>query len=442
MNKIFLIIKREFSTRVRKRSFFVMALLGPLMLTLVFAVPKYVEEMERNRVINIGVIDDSKMMAKSLENSAKVKFHNLPNMTIDDARVAFPEMGVDGVLFIPENMLGSYSVRIYSDQHISYGVKVNVKQQLEEDISGLILVKNKLPVEALLASRKTVNVVDVKWEKTEEYVDAYRTEKIMIAVMCSMIVFIFIFLYSSLVMNGVIEEKTNRIVEVIVSSVKPVQLMFGKVFGVGLVGLLQFLLWCIVTLVFVNIAQHLFFSDTLAVAQNDHAQMLNSATGGQMQSVDADNIEYAVDVLRSLKQMPWGIIITAFIFYFLVGYFLYAALFAGMGSLISNDTETGQFRILVTLPLAMSLMLVQYVVADPHGTLSVWLSMIPFTSPIVMMARIPFNVPLIQLLISMLSLLVTFWAVAVGSGRVYKTAILLYGKKIGFKEIFKWLFYK
>lgn len=442
MNKILLIIKREFISRVKKRSFFVMAVLGPLMLTLVFAVPKYIEELERNKLNNIGVIDDSFLMAQTLKSTPKIKYHHLPNMTIDQAREAFADMGVDGVLYIPKNLLGAYSVRIYSDQRIDYSVKLDVKQQLEKDISGLILVKNKLPVDALLASRKKVSVVDVKWEKTEDFIDTARTERAMLAAMGSMLIFIFIFLYSSMVMAGVVEEKKNRIVEIIVSSVKPIQLMFGKIFGIGLVGLFQFTLWCIVSFIMINTAQHLFFSDPLVAAQNDPAQMLDAATAGQIQNVDAEKIEYAVDILRSLGQINWFVVIFSFIFFFLFGYFLYAAMFASMASLIDNDTETGQFRIVVTLPLAISVILVQYVIANPDSSLAVWLSIIPFTSPVAMMARIPFGVPVIQLLFSMLLLLITFWGATAVSGRIYKTAILLYGKKIRLGEILRWVMHK
>jgi len=419
-----------------------MALIGPMMLTLVFAVPKYVEELERTKVINIGVIDDSYLMAQSLKSTPKIKYHRLPNMTIDDARETFTELGVDGILYIPKNLLGAYSVRIYSAERIDYAVKVNVQQQLEKDVSGLILVKNKLPVEALMASRKKIAVVDVKWEKTEEVIDTARTERAMLAVMGSMLIFVFIFLYSSMVMAGVVEEKKNRIVEIIVSSVKPIQLMFGKIFGVGLVGLLQFTLWCIVSFIMINVAQHLFFSDPLVAAQNDPVQMLDAASAGQIQNVDAEKIEYAVDILRSLGQINWGIVIFSFIFFFLVGYFLYAALFASMASLIDNDTDTGQFRVVVTIPLAISVILVQYIIANPDSSLAVWLSIIPFTSPVAMMARIPFGVPLIQVFFSMALLLLTFWLATMASGRIYKTAILLYGKKISAKEILKWVFHK
>jgi len=253
-------------------------------------------------------------------------------------------------------------------------------------------------------------------------------------------------MFGSMVMRGVIEEKTSRIVEVIISSVKPVQLMLGKIIGVALVGLTQFALWIVITMALVMVVKtNLLPEGTMeqlqqlpqSFAEADQGMTLSESTA----ITDAQLTEFQQIFAGALNQ-PWGLIIFSFIFYFITGYLLYASLFAAIGSAVDNETETQQFMLPVTIPIILGLIVAMGTMQNPESSLSFWFSIIPLTSPIVMMARIPFDVPAWEIALSMGLMLLTIVGVVWMAAKIYRTGILMYGKKTSYKEIWKWLTYK
>jgi ABC-2 type transport system permease protein len=255
-----------------------------------------------------------------------------------------------------------------------------------------------------------------------------------------------VFMFGSQVMRGVIEEKTSRVVEVIVSSVKPVQLMMGKIVGIALVGLTQFMIWIFLTIGIVGVLKTTILkkTDITEVSQNVSKSLMTegqqSVVATQSQQVNPDLAEFS-KMFDSAMNQPWGLIIISFIFYFVTGYLLYASVFAAIGSAVDNETETQQFMLPVTIPIILALMVAMGTMQNPESSLSFWCSMIPLTSPIVMMARIPFGVPLWQLAVSMGLMVITFIAFVWMAAKIYRTGILMYGKKTSWKEMWKWLRY-
>jgi ABC-2 type transport system permease protein len=255
-----------------------------------------------------------------------------------------------------------------------------------------------------------------------------------------------VFIFGAQVMRGVIEEKTSRVVEVIISSVKPIQLMMGKIVGIALVGLTQFLIWIFLTMVAVTVLKTTILQKTnqaeitQSVPQNFMSVDQQSVGVTQTADVSPKFAEFS-RMFDSAMNQPWGLIIICFIFYFITGYLLYASVFAAIGSAVDNETETQQFMLPVTIPIILGLMVAMGTMQNPESSLSFWFSMIPLTSPIVMMARIPFGVPYWQIAISMAIMLVTFLGFVWMAAKVYRTGILMYGKKTSWKEIWKWLRY-
>jgi ABC-2 type transport system permease protein len=256
-----------------------------------------------------------------------------------------------------------------------------------------------------------------------------------------------VFIFGAQVMRGVIEEKTSRVVEVIVSSVKPVQLMMGKIIGIALVGLTQFMIWVILTVGAVSIVKTIVLKETdmkeitQTLPQNvmTENQLPTAATNTTVTSPELTEFSKLFD---NAMNQNWLLIITAFIFYFITGYLLYASIFAAIGSAVDNETETQQFMLPVTIPIILGLVVAMGTMQNPESSLAFWFSMIPLTSPIVMMARIPFTVPAWQIALSMSLMVITFIAFVWMAAKVYRTGILMYGKKSSWKEVWKWLRYR
>jgi len=260
-----------------------------------------------------------------------------------------------------------------------------------------------------------------------------------VAYASALLIYLFILIFGSLVMRGVIEEKTNRIIEVIVSSVKPFQLMMGKVVGIALVGLTQFTSWVLLTLILVVSARTIFFSKLSeeVVQQTDRMQIIGSFAGDRMQY--SENTEKAIEIFNMMQSINFGVLIGCFLFFFIGGYLLYGSLFAAIGSLVDSETDTQQFSFPVSIPLLIAFMAMIYAMQNPDGQLSFWFSIIPLTSPIVMMARIPFGVPYGEVALSAALLVLAFIATIWLSAKIYRTGILIYGKKLTYSELWKWV---
>lgn len=447
MSKIGLIIKREYTTRVRKKSFIVMTLLTPLLSSLVFLIPTFLAntESQNHKVV---VVDETHSFCGALTNNATVNFdYGYCNFKIDEVRKIFMDSSKVTVMYIPpfENIS---QVTLYSKADPGDIVISSIQSQMN-DIIGRAKMKAENLDQSLIDKVKTN--IDVKNVVNNQVTNS--SYNLVLAFICAILIYFFIFLYSVQVMRGVMEEKINRIVEVIISSVKPFQLMMGKVIGVGLVGLTQFVLWIVLAVGAYSVTSQ--YIQKQAVNPDNFKQeqtmkkgmpeqantagiaALQSSTGRNQAMVSAFN---SID--ENLRSTNWGLILVCFLFYFLGGYLLYSALFAAVGSAVDQETDTQQFMLPITAPLILSYIVMINIIRDPHSSTAFWFSMIPLTSPISMMARIPFGVPVWQVALSMALLVAGIFGTIWLAGRIYRIGLLMYGKKITYKELGKWLFYK
>jgi ABC-2 type transport system permease protein len=468
MNKIGLIIKREYLSRVQKKSFIIMTILGPILMAALFIVPVYLSQMTEDTK-QIDILDETGWFINKFENSDRFHFNNVFD-DLETAKTNMTEKKGYALLYIPRptSSVPSAAV-IYSEKQASIDLKSYIRNVMSKEVenqklgaellkeirkvnptyktSGAdSLAKETLISEEILKNIKTnITLTSIQMGEEGKEEKSFTEVSMGVGMFAGILIYFFIFLFGAQVMRGVIEEKVSRIVEVIVSSVKPFQLMMGKIIGVALVGLTQFMLWVVLTLALVTVFQTVM-PDKMHKAQATEAfnpaQRIPADASTAViaeEEVESDGISKITEALGSIN---YGIMIGAFLFYFLGGYLLYGAMFAAIGAAVDNETDTQQFMMPVTIPLILSIVMAQFVINNPEGPIAFWFSMIPFTSPIIMMVRIPFGVPYWELALSMVLLTLTFIAAVWLAGRVYRTGILMYGKKVSWGEMWKWLFYK
>ncbi len=443
MGKIGIIIAREYLYRIRNKWFVIMSIVGPLLLAGLMILPVWLA-MEENKSQKILVVDETHAYANSLKSDQFVTFVNIAS-TKAQGDILVRQGDYDGMLYIPYNFLNVYKAVLSVKKDPPRQTINNLKKTLEYQYFESTLRANNVPDSVIRVSRATVNIGVQKLDQHGE-VDTEFEVKQVIGISLSIAIYIFILIYGMQIMRGVMEEKTSRIVEVIVSSVKPFQLLMGKIIGVAMVGLTQFLLWVVLSLTITGILNATVFKDIIAEAKVHQDQLKQiEKQGVEFETKDFKKIEQPIDLVKervALANIDFGKILFSFGFYFLGGYLLFGALYAAIGSAVDAETDTQQFMLPVTLPIIVSFIFAQYVVMNPHSNLSVWLSIIPFTSPITMMVRMPFDPPGWQIAVSMGSLVLGFLFTTWLAARIYRTGILMYGKKITWKEIGKWLFYK
>ncbi len=433
MNKIFLIISREFLTRVRKKSFIIMTVLGPLLFAAVMVLPVWLATRDSSNVKTVEVVDKSGMFVNKLENTPNLQFHfiNMEPSEVVDYTLGSPHYGV---LLINDIDLDHPSVVFYSKSNVSLEIKENIRRILNREIENVKLNNSGINRETLDQIRTNVsvqsNVVSVSGEKSGNAEAAT-----IVGYISAFLIYMFIFIFGAQVMRGVLEEKTTRIVEVIISSVRPFQLMMGKIIGVASVGVAQFLLWIILTTAIVFGVRGFF-------GLNELSQMQDQATTTTMSAERMETAENLQGFFDAMNSVPISTVVIGFIFFFLGGYFLYGALFAAVGSASDTDTDTQQFMLPITIPLILSIVMLSAVLKEPDGNLAFWLSMIPFTSPVIMMMRIPFVVPTWQILLSMSLLILGFIFTTWMAGKIYRIGVLIHGSKVNYRILWKWLFIK
>jgi ABC-2 type transport system permease protein len=450
MNKIWLIIQREYLTRVKKKSFVVMTFLGPILMASVWIVPLMLASRSEG-VKTIEVLDETGLFYDEFKETADIKFIYIT----DDLQTAKENLAGSenfAILHIPKSTY-STPAAFYLYSYKKPGL--NMKMYIQESANKILENKKLQDVygidEETLASVKSN--ISLVVEDIETSKKSYTEISWALGFIGGMLIYFFIFMYGSQVMRGVIEEKTNRIVEVIVSSVKPVQLMMGKIIGIAMVGLTQFLLWVVLTLGIVT-AFSAVYSEQIEQYQTggqsvtDPGQLFPSDAMGMpdtqqgLEAIGSDeNIGQIMDVFFSIN---YGVIIFTFLFFFVGGYLLYAALFAAIGAAVDNEADTQQFMLPVTIPLVFAIIIgLSFVLNNPDGDIAWWLSIIPLTSPIIMMIRVPFGINIYSDLIpSMVLLVIGFLVTTWIAARIYRTGILMYGKKVSYKELWKWLTYR
>lgn len=444
MNKIFLIIQREYISRVRKKSFIVMTILGPILMAGIWIAPIYLA-LKKQEKQKMEVIDESFLFKGLIPDKKDIHF-DYPEISLDLAQADFYNTDYDAILYIPRNIIeGKGSPKIFYKHQLGNATKEYVRSTLNKMLYDIILAKNKVGLD-VIREAEVGSRLDLLQEELQENGKSRKMNTGLnygIGYGCGFLIYFFIFLYGVQVMRGVMEEKTNRIVEVILSSVKPFQLMMGKIIGIALVGLTQFLLWVVLTITISSVAG----MTVLKNVEIEHIQQKEEVlkTGADINYKKMGKIEdssIAFKLLDDFKNIDVVAILFCFVFYFLAGYLLYAALFAAMGSAIDSESDTQQFMLPITIPLIFSLVISQYVIQYPNSNIAIWFSFIPLTSPVVMMMRLPFGVPAWQIAVSMCLLITGFFLTTWIAGRIYRTGILMYGKKVSWKEMSKWLFYK
>lgn len=448
MNKISIIIQREYITRVRKRSFIIMTFLTPMLMALIFVIPALVMSNEDKDFKKIAVVEDGADLFNGVITDTKdTDFEYLTDADVNDLKNNFSELGYYGVLYIsPQVITTPNAIQLISKKQPPIGLLDHISGSLEKEIEKQKLLSYNIEnLDEILKSINTdIKIQTIKIDDAGSVRETSTGIAMGLAYISGFLMYMLVFMFGSQVMRGVIEEKTSRIVEVIVSSVKPVQLMLGKIIGIALVGLTQFAVWVMLTAAIVMIVKsNILPAETMeqvqqlpqSLAQADQAV----AGSGSMTEVQLTEMQ---SLFSSALSQPWGLIIFAFLFYFITGYLLYASLFAAIGSAVDNETETQQFMLPVTVPIILGLIVAMGTMQNPESSISFWFSIIPLTSPIVMVARIPFDVPAWEIILSMALMIITIFGCVWMAAKIYRTGILMYGKKTSYKEIWKWLTYK
>lgn len=446
MKIIFLILKREYLVRVRKKSFIVMTILGPLLIFGFYAFVGWaaISSIEQKTV---DVIDDSGLFKNKLENTKSLSF-SYPNISFQAAKANFLSSKRDVLVHIPENVIEKpKSLQMYAEKGVSLELKNSIERAIEKEIESIKLTQAGITRKILQDSKVNVDSETISLSSEGEKTSSAGAATI-IGGICAFLIYISVFVYGTQVMRGVMEEKTNRIVEVIISSVKPFQLMMGKIIGVALVGLTQFLLWIVLTIALTSLGSSIFGprfaqqrAQTVMATQPGMQQQMQRDEDTKVAQSPATENNPVADIMKAINSLNLPMIIGCFLFYFLGGYLLYSALFGAVGAAVDNETEVQQFMLPITLPVIFSFIIAQFVLRDPNGSLAFWTSMIPFTSPIIMMVRIPLGVPLWELFLSMSLLVLGFVGTTWLAARIYRVGILMYGKKVSYKELSKWIFY-
>lgn len=434
MSKLALIIKREFIAKVRNKSFIVMTFLSPLLFVGIGVFVGYLSTMKAE-LKTIAIHDETGRFVNEFKTNAEYKYVNLSQVDLRTLKDSIVKESYEGLLIIPnttDNTKLQKRIQYVSNDSPS----VSFLGDLEDVIAKKITSENfqKVGLDTLAIKNAKADV-SIKLEKAtgEEALKGFNEIKIAVGGAFGYLIMMFIVLYGNMVMRSVIEEKTSRIIEVIISSVKPFQLMMGKIIGTSLAGILQFLIWAILGLTAMFVVSSMLGVQMGATsgAQAQAMQAAQSASGSQIQMY-----------IKELWNLPIATILISFVIYFIGGYFLYSSFYASIGAAVDNETDSQQFLLPIIMPLILGVYIGFFtVINDPHGTVATVFSFIPLTSPIVMMMRIPFGVPLWQIVLSMVILFATFLGVVWFAAKIYRVGILMYGKKPTWRELIKWLRY-
>lgn len=437
MNHLSLIIKREYLTKVKNKSFIVMTILSPLILVALFSVVAYLAQLNSSKERTISVLDETGMLAEAFQNTKTTTYHFIENSSLDTALELVKVQKNYGLLHIQkaDNLSDvSKGVKFYSEESPSLTVISALENKIEKLLTDKQLIAQGVDIEKIKSSSISVEINQESFagQKSSKIDNLL---KLAFGGAAGYLLFMFIIIYGNMIMRSVIEEKTSRIIEVIISSVKPIQLMMGKIIGTSLAGITQFVIWVVLGGIILMIVSAIF-GVNITQMQSDQMVMAQDA----MQSPQAENM--AQNVLIAIQNLPIANLVVAFLFFFIGGYLLYSSLYAAIGAAVDNETDTQQFMMPVLMPLILAVYVgVFTVIEDPHGTVSTVFSFVPFTSPVVMLMRIPFGVPIWQQLLSLLLLIGTFIFTVWFAAKIYRVGILMYGKKPSYKELFKWLKY-
>ncbi len=448
MRNIGIIISREYLTRVRKKSFLLTTFLVPVLFAAMCILPSVIMFMAKDKGKQVAVVDQSSIVMPYLQDTEAVDYTDYSTEPVDSMKARFNELGLDVLVVISplDTVQKTVALSSYSEKPLSVDIKEGVQSKVNEAIEDYRLAQYEIGDLKQIMADVESDVSMATYTLGEDGAEKITSSEVymVISMILSMIIYMFIAMFSGMVMQSVIEEKASRVVEVLVSSVKATELMFGKIIGVACVALTQFMLWIVLTVVLVTGFSAFVGFDSLMGDPDQAVQMMEMS--GSMGGVDVEDMAAMAQdesqmgaVLSTLKDLNYGQLIFGFIIYFVLGYLLYASFFAAIGSAVENEADTNQLQMPVTVPLLLAFFIALYAFNAPDSPIVFWGSMIPFTSPIVMLARIPFGVPAWELILSVVLLLATFVVCAWVSAKIYKIGILMFGKKTTFKDLWKWL---
>lgn len=440
MSKLKLIIQREFIAKVRNKSFIVMTFLSPLIMVGMGALVFFLMKKNDEKIKEIVYVDNSGLFSKEdFKDTKSLHYKDFTSYGVEETKKKVEEGDFYGALIIPQQdslEILAKSIEFYSKDSPGMSVMNSLEGKVESKIRNEKLNNFGIDIDKINASRvqSDIKMYNFSGEESSKLINGL---KIGVGAIAGYLLMVFVMVYGTSVMRSVIEEKTSRIIEVIVSSVKPFQLMLGKIIGNASAGLLQFFIWGIIIFIITTVASSVFGVDMVEMqTENISAEQLEAAK----QAAGADKMQI---IVQEILRLPILKLFLLFIFYFLGGYMLYSSLFAAVGAAVDNETDTQQFMLPIMLPLILAVYVgFATVISDPHGPISVAFSYIPLTSPIVMLMRVPFGVSWYELAISMTLLLVTFVFMVWLAAKIYRVGILMYGKKPTYKDLYKWLKYK
>ncbi len=435
MNNISLIIQREYLTRVKKKSFIIMTIVGPILMAALFIVPAWLALADNEEVKTVMVYDKTGKYQKALTETKTLKFEFINETNPEKRKKEFLSSGSDAMLSVLDTLSSNFV--LYSETTPDINIKEQISSKLElflkdENYKKLGIDKAKLDSAEVHINLET-KILSEEGERTSS-----AELPLIIGFICAFVIYMFIFMYGVQVMRGVIEEKVNRVVEVLVSSVKPFQLMAGKIIGIALVALTQFILWVVFTGIIVAFVFMVFGS---TIAPGIESLQMQNINAGQLENLNiSDNLSEAI---LGFVNFNWTAVIITFLVFFFGGYLLYSSMFAAIGAAVDNETDNQQFMLPVTVPLILAIVVAQGIIKNPEGALAFWFSVIPFTAPIIMPIRVALGqYEIWELVLSGVLLFATFTGIIWLAGRIYRVGILMYGKKVSYKELWKWLKYK
>lgn len=439
MSKIGLVIKKEYLQRVSKKSFILLTFLTPFLFAALVFVPLWLSTIKGDEAKQIAILDTTGKYAPLFKDTEEYTFITEKEATLEKYRTN-PDKDIFAFLNITDDLLKNpEAATLYSEKQIPMGLKSTIDKTLSEFLKDEKLASyNTENLKQIIEDSKVnFSIKTIKWDKDGSEKSTSAEVASILGMVLTFIIYMFIIMYGAMVMQGVMEEKTNRIIEVMISSVKPFDLMMGKIIGIGFVGLTQVFLWGILTTILVSVSIF-FFGGSTSPEEVMNAQM--AAQG--MNEISAGSSEINLQIQEIINSINFGMIGSCFVLYFIGGYLLYAALFAAIGSALEQQEDSQQFMTPIMLLMVFSLYAGIYSMNNPDGPLAFWCSMIPFTSPIVMMVRLPFDIPIWELLLSFALLFVTAVFIVWFSAKIYRVGILMYGKKPSIKEMIKWVTYK
>jgi len=436
MNHLPLIIKREYLNKVRNKSFILMTFLSPLIFVGIFTLVAYLSDLNSEEVKTISVLDESGLFTNDFQDTDNLKYNIVKGEPLSEAKLKAETDENYGLLYIPRTATMedlANSITFYSEDSPSLTTMGDIENVVEDKVNTIRLKEAGIDAETIKSLRINVNT-NLETYKGMETSKLGSGLKLGFGAAAGYLLFMFIIIYGNMIMRSVIEEKTSRIIEVIISSVKPMKLLLGKIFGTTLAGITQFAVWIILILTLLAIVPVVLGVDTSAMEAQQEA-MAQTASGAGAQDIFQQ-------VMMEVDNLPLANLIIMFVLFFIGGYLLYASLYASIGAAVDSETDTQQFMLPILMPLMLSVYVGFFTVIDnPHGIVSQIFSFIPFTSPVVMLMRIPFGVPIWQQILSVVILFATFMGTVWFAAKIYRVGILMYGKKATYKEIFKWLKY-